>query len=428
MPQPAASASSSMVRTKPVLTIDASNLAKPATLSFVIPTIRITPPDEPPRYSSAIPEQQYEKTVLFVPVKTEELGWDEHGLYWNGTYAYPVHQIYDKEGVPIGRRRKGPHGYRFEEYYDNKKPRRCSQPALSEDTVEEASVRLEEPAPARIEKVSDKVTPPEQSELVDEDMEIASPTSPTLSVASDMTETEDSSSLCDDSSSLWSRNPESDDEESTCTSPGVMSPPMDVDQEFQAETLSKKLSDLPSVEPKVTKTSWLSLGTLPSSSTASPSRSQSLPTTRISSNKAKELAATHRASSTPIVEQRRHSTPSAYSSIIQDLTTSPFSASSSAAGNAKSPFRSATLPRSSSRTSYAQNKGSVLRPPPQYASFSSAYSSGRRSSATAAYASPSASTGSRLSSDVDFSAGWSFETHSAMLDGRWGDDSFASHY
>ncbi len=95
-------------------------------------------------------KQTYEKSVLFVPVKTEELGWDEHGLYWNGTYAYPVHQIYDKEGSPIGRRRKGPQGYRFEEYYGNKKPRRPSTSSHMDDTVEEASVRLEEPAPARI--------------------------------------------------------------------------------------------------------------------------------------------------------------------------------------------------------------------------------------------------------------------------------------
>ncbi|SPO28613.1 uncharacterized protein UTRI_04491 [Ustilago trichophora] len=426
MPQPVASSSgSAMARnSKPVLTIDAANLVKSTTTSsVVVPTILITPPDTPPHYSSAIPEQQYEKSVLFVPVKTEELGWDEHGLYWNGTYAYPVHQIYDKEGRPIGRRRKGPSGYRFEEYYDNKKPRRCSQ---SEDAVEEASVRLEEPAPARIEKAAPPTA--EQIESIeDEDVDMASPTSPTLSVASDMTETEDSSSFCDDSSSLWSRNQESDDDgESNCTSPGIMSPPVvDSDKrDFEAETLSKKLSDLPSA---VTKNSWVSLGTLPSATTASAassSRSQSLPTAR----KAKELSATHRASSTPIVDQRRHSTPptSAYSSIIQDLTTSPFSSSS--ASKSASPFRSATLPRSSSRSTYSQNRGSLLRPPPsQYSSFSSNASSNNSSGARRANRS-SKSSSRFIASSEDFSAGWSFESHSALLnENRW-DDSFASHY
>ncbi|CDS01446.1 hypothetical protein, partial [Sporisorium scitamineum] len=63
-----------MAKSKPALTIDATNLQKPATTpSFVVPTILITPPDAPPNYSSIIPEQQYEKSVLFVPVKTEEL-------------------------------------------------------------------------------------------------------------------------------------------------------------------------------------------------------------------------------------------------------------------------------------------------------------------------------------------------------------------
>ncbi|KAJ1033917.1 hypothetical protein NDA16_000125 [Ustilago loliicola] len=239
---------------KPILTIDATNFSKPTTPNFAIPTILITPPDETARYSSPIPEQQYEKTVLFVPVKTEELGWEEHGLYWNGTYAYPVHQIYDREGQPIGRRRKGPQGYRFEEYYENKKPRRSSssqQASTSDDMeVEEASVRLDEPAPApaRIER-SDKVSRSIEEQKIEkeklselhvadeEEEDMPSPSSPTLSV----TETEDSASVCDDSSSLWSRNEvESDDEESVCTSPGIMSPPMDVDQEFQPETLSKK--------------------------------------------------------------------------------------------------------------------------------------------------------------------------------------------
>ncbi|PWN53581.1 hypothetical protein IE53DRAFT_359888 [Violaceomyces palustris] len=85
---------------------------------FVVPTIKITRPMNGHKYSTPVPDQRYEKGVLFVPVKTEELGWDENGLYWNGTYAYPINDIYDDEGGVIGRRRNGPDGYRFVELYD----------------------------------------------------------------------------------------------------------------------------------------------------------------------------------------------------------------------------------------------------------------------------------------------------------------------
>ncbi|CBQ68410.1 conserved hypothetical protein [Sporisorium reilianum SRZ2] len=357
---------------RPILSIDALQ-PKP---SFAVPSIVITPPDTPPSYSASVPEQQYEKSVLFVPVKTEELGWDEHGLYWNGTYAYPVHQIYDKEGQPIGRRRKGPHGYRFEEYYHNKRPRRSAPsssmltPAAGEDTVEEASVRLDEPAPASPQLRAEEVA-------MDED-ELRSPSSPTLSLASDATET--------DASSLWSR---CDDAESRCTSPGTVSPPpMDlVDSraaEVQAEALSQKLAHLPA--EKVSKTAWLSLGTLPSAAASTSSRSQSLPTAR--SPRAKPALDTR--------EARRHSTPSAYASIISDLSTSPFASSST-------PNRASTLPRAPSRSAYAHSKHSLLRPPPQYTSFVRTQRSTSASSARRA----SADTTSRF--DPDFAAGWTFE-------------------
>ncbi|SOV06953.1 uncharacterized protein UDID_05773 [Ustilago sp. UG-2017a] len=412
---------------KPVLTIDATNLSKPTTPNFNIPKIVITPPDEPARYSSPLPEQRFEKAVLFVPVKTEELGWEEHGLYWNGTYAYPVHQIYDREGQPIGRRRKGPQGYRFEEYYENKKPRRSSSSqqasASDEMEVEEAVVRLDEPAPApaRIEERNDKVNRSieeernlEEEKLAelqvedDEDEDMPSPSSPTLSV----TETEDSASFCDDSSSLWSRNEaESDDEESVCTSPGIMSPPMGVDEDFQPETLSKKLSDLPapSSGSEATKTSWISLGTLPSSSAPSSSPSQSLPTARVKSKKSLEFSKNNRATSTLIPDShrdsRRQSTPSAYTSIIQDLTTSSFASSS-----ASTPFRSATLPRSSSRSGYNQSKvgGSIFHPPPPHVASPFAENTG-------SLGRPSASPLFRRGGDVDFSAGWNFENHTAKM-------------
>lgn len=472
---------------RPTLTIDPTLAPKPSGApSFVIPTILITPPDAPPQYSTAVPEQRYEKSVLFVPVKTEELGWDEHGLYWNGTYAYPVHEIYDKEGHPIGRRRKGPSGYRFEEYYDNKKLRRANVAAAlhGEDAVEEAIVRLDEPAPARIEKVTraaDDVLEGDvakaQEEQGDEDEdedEMASPASPTLSVTSSEM-TEDGSSVGDDTSSIWSHNDATSDdddddddeeeEESNCTSPGIMSPPLvDGDHEagFQAEALSKKLSNLSATTPdKVAlKTSWLRLGNLPSSASsfsdaAAASRSQSLPTTRASSSRAVGLSHTHRASSTLVADagnfggyrgQRRRSHPddrSGYTSIIQDLTTSPFASSAAKISNSP-PFRSATLPRSHSRTGYAQSRdaatagaGSILRAPPAFVTTSSSGGSvrGRHSStSTASSASRvghsragASKASSRSRSDLDFSAGWNFESHSAALSNHW-DDSFANHY
>lgn len=412
------------LRLRPRVTIPAN--AAPA---FVVPTILITPPDAPARYTSPIPEQQYEKSVLFVPVRTEELGWDEHGLYWNGTYAYPVHQIYDKEGSPIGRRRKGPQGYRFEEYYENKKPRRSSS-STTDEGVEEASVRLDEPAPARIESNSVSRCVEEELDEADKlDEEMEDMASPTLSVASEMTETEDgSSSICDDSSSLWSRNDaESEDEESICTSPGDMSPPMEVDrEEFAPETLIKKLSDLPTTD-KATATSWISLGTLPSSSTASASssRSQSLPTAR-------EISHTHRASSTLIMDSPKdtylHNSPtSAYSSIIQDLTTSPFAAASPSA-----PFRSATLPRSRSRSGYSSSKASgagssILRAPPSFATASSSGLGRCSSTSSSSLIGRRRSGGPKATSDIDFSAGWNFENQTASMSNRW-DSSFANDY
>ncbi|KAJ9473961.1 hypothetical protein PHBOTO_004050 [Pseudozyma hubeiensis] len=442
------------IKARPTLSIDPAVLAKPSNPAFVVPTILITPPDAPPQYSTSVPEQQYEKSVLFVPVKTEELGWDEHGLYWNGTYAYPVHQIYNKEGQPIGRRRKGPQGYRFEEYYDNKKPCRGSSShpsassssssspssAAADDTVEEASVRLDEPAPQRIEFTAKSVVPEEQVEApvpepLEEEAEDlvspTSPTSPTLSVASDLTETEDSNSICDDSSSLWSHNDAaSDDGESRCTSPGVMSPPMDIDSpaELQVETLSKKLADLPATN-KVNKTSWLSLGTLPSStassstassSSAASSRSQSLPVPRITRSKpALEISRNHRATSSPILdpqqrEHRRHSTPMAFQSIIQDLTTSPF-ASSSSTLPAKAPYRSATLPRSTSRTGYKQSKmaGSVLRPPPPQYTSTQRSTHDDPSSSSSTLSSRTRSEAWHSTPDSDFAAGWAFENPSS---------------
>ncbi len=136
-----------------------------------------------------------------------------------------------------------------------------------------------------------------------------------------------------------------------------MSPRTDAEEgELSADALSASYSDLAPTE-RISKTTWTSLGTLPSS-TVSPSRSSSLPEPGRATATQLDLSNEHRSSSTMIVssptEQRRYSTPSAYSSIIQDLVISPFAKQSA------SPLRSATLPRSRSRSSHAASKPSSV--------------------------------------------------------------------
>ncbi|PWZ03664.1 hypothetical protein BCV70DRAFT_209899 [Testicularia cyperi] len=461
---------------RPKLSINSAIIQRPP-----IPTIVITPPSDAPLFSMATPEQLYDKAVLFVPVKTEELGWDEHGLYWNGTYAYPIHNIYDKEGQPIGRRRKGPLGYRFEEYYEGKKPRRrfgaprtpeeieameseILDPFMEAETgdVEEASVCLHEPAPARgSTSDSSEPQPPTQTrstELIepepiqlDVDVDVreatpespdsignktaaeirsaeeelrdpGSPISPTLSIVSDATETETASSICDDSSSLWSRSDLSDSEESACTSPGTTSPTSAADGKNgmpEPECLSSRLAQVASSTFSPNSRTSLSLGKLPSSSTSSPassSRSRSLPTPRVVSKKPHDFSRSHRATSTFIVPLQPApssfsdalcSSPvsasstllgassSEYSSIIQDLTSSPFASCPSPRKSSPTSY-SSTFPRSSRKSS-----SSLLRAP----NFST--SAARRHGS------------SRRQLDNEFASGWQFENQSRRLSDSW---------
>jgi hypothetical protein len=60
---------------------------------FVIPSIRLTPPDSRPAKSPECPEQDLSNTTLYVPLRTEEIGWEEGGVIWGGkrpVYAYPT--------------------------------------------------------------------------------------------------------------------------------------------------------------------------------------------------------------------------------------------------------------------------------------------------------------------------------------------------
>lgn len=85
-----------------------------------IPIITLTPPTEPPAPSERIPQQNLGKTQLYVPIKTEEIGWEAGGLFWSSRYAYPTLGIYGG-GIAndqIGTYRGGPEGYRFESYWD----------------------------------------------------------------------------------------------------------------------------------------------------------------------------------------------------------------------------------------------------------------------------------------------------------------------
>jgi len=84
---------------------------------FVIPSIRLTPPDSRPAKSPECPEQDLSNTTLYVPLRTEEIGWEEGGVIWGGkrpVYAYPTVNLYggDDDHV-IGTYRGGPKGYSF---------------------------------------------------------------------------------------------------------------------------------------------------------------------------------------------------------------------------------------------------------------------------------------------------------------------------
>lgn len=81
----------------------------------IIPMIRLTPPDSRPCPSDAVPEQELGKNSLYVPLRTEEVGWEEGGLIWAPKrYWYPTVSLYGgADDHVIGTYRGGPKGYSF---------------------------------------------------------------------------------------------------------------------------------------------------------------------------------------------------------------------------------------------------------------------------------------------------------------------------
>lgn len=81
----------------------------------VIPQIRLTPPDERPAKAPEVPEQDLGANRLYVPLRTEEVGWEEGGLIWAPKrYCYPTVNLYGgSDDHVIGSYRGGPKGYRF---------------------------------------------------------------------------------------------------------------------------------------------------------------------------------------------------------------------------------------------------------------------------------------------------------------------------
>lgn len=81
----------------------------------VIPQIRLTPPDSRPAKAPEVPEQDLGPNKLFVPLRTEEVGWEEGGLIWAPKrYYYPTVSLYGgADDRVIGTYRGGPEGYRF---------------------------------------------------------------------------------------------------------------------------------------------------------------------------------------------------------------------------------------------------------------------------------------------------------------------------
>ncbi|PWN35228.1 uncharacterized protein FA14DRAFT_178604 [Meira miltonrushii] len=81
----------------------------------IIPQIRLTPPDSRPAKAPEVPEQELGSNSLYVPLRTEEIGWEEGGLIWAPKrFYYPTVNLYGGEDDHIiGQYRGGPKGHRF---------------------------------------------------------------------------------------------------------------------------------------------------------------------------------------------------------------------------------------------------------------------------------------------------------------------------
>ncbi|UZJ51859.1 hypothetical protein CBS101457_001179 [Exobasidium rhododendri] len=163
----------------------ASSAAAPSVVircGHIIPSIRLTPPDSRPAMAPSLPEQDLGPNSLYVPLRTEEVGWEEGGLIWAPKrYCYPTVHLYGGlDDHVIGTYRGGPKGYRFINITDSafsvasSESEECSSAKKSktskdgkkssmpqgaatkrQDTVEEAVAdekkHAEEPQPATVE-------------------------------------------------------------------------------------------------------------------------------------------------------------------------------------------------------------------------------------------------------------------------------------
>lgn len=128
--------------------MSAAASAKPVVRGgFVIPAITLTPPDERPQRSESLPWQDFtSKSSLYVPVKTEDIGWEEGGLWWHGTWHYREVLLYGGEDDrAVGKYRGGPDGYAYTEVWDKKgfehhhAPRKMDEPAPQKSSVKSSS-------------------------------------------------------------------------------------------------------------------------------------------------------------------------------------------------------------------------------------------------------------------------------------------------
>lgn len=128
--------------------MSAAASAKPVVRGgFVIPAITLTPPDERPQRSQTLPWQDFtSKSSLYVPVKTEDIGWEEGGLWWHGTWHYREVLLYGGEDDrAVGKYRGGPDGYAYTEVWDKKgfehhqAPRKMDEPAPQKSSGKSSS-------------------------------------------------------------------------------------------------------------------------------------------------------------------------------------------------------------------------------------------------------------------------------------------------
>ncbi|PWN25501.1 hypothetical protein BDZ90DRAFT_233950 [Jaminaea rosea] len=121
----------------------ASSAAPVVRNGFVIPSITLTPPDEKPARSPSLPWQDYtSKSTLYVPVKTEDIGWEEGGLWWHGHYEYREVQIYGGEDDRVvGKYRGGPEGYGYMEVWDQEGYGRGQAKKMEEPAPQKSSAK-----------------------------------------------------------------------------------------------------------------------------------------------------------------------------------------------------------------------------------------------------------------------------------------------